>query len=126
MLRSFVLSAATALVLPLGLAHAGEQASPPMLHVEGYLDEAPANAEVTEQVRITRDGKDRVLYVVTARPATSDHPGRVFRDEENQELALRLDGPGASEIVKGDAGSKVEGTFLYDRGSHRLTVQNID
>jgi hypothetical protein len=125
--RTLVLSAMAAIALPAGFAGAGDQAEPPAVQIEAYVDEAPAGAQVVEQVRVTRDGNDRVLYVVTARPASSDHPGRLFRDEENGDLAVQLTGAQeeVQEIMKSAKGSKVTGTFAYHRGSRRLIVQDV-
>jgi hypothetical protein len=118
--------ALAALLLPVS-SHAGEAFGNALVHVEAYVDEAPAGASVAEELRVSHNGSERVLHIVTARPVASDHPGRIFRDEQNQNLRLRLTGlrENVEEILRSEPGTKLEGTFAHRRGTRTLVVHDI-
>jgi len=99
----------------------GEQTT----YVEGYLDEAPADAEPVETIEITRDGRERVLIIVTARSAGRE---RVAFGGEAGELPLQVRGAKkeVSELMTSNPGERIRATMKYYPASRAVLIQDID
>lgn len=117
-----------AIALQAILATASGPPKPPVYRVEAYLDRAPKDADVIDQVRIGRAGRSRLLIIVGLRAANTDLSARPFRESAPGTVVVRLSGR-AEEIAKlmqAEAGQKVTGIFTYRPGTQTLLVQQVE
>jgi hypothetical protein len=104
----------------------GDLHQPSLYIIEGYLDRAPRDAKVQDQIDITAHGRRHTLLVT--RYGTPGETGldRYLSRVMAQPFAIQGTSADVDRLVNAPAGTKIAGTFAaYTGGSPSLLIADL-